>query len=204
MNCGRKRADHIPEEGSLYCPLTRHFEEDTLSGHHVDEAIGGAHQGEFGVSNVIDTREDVYRAIDSERDYQEMRKQRDGGNHHHSPTEFLVYMKSYLNEALEAAARKWGPSCNPAILEIVRKVTALGIACMEENGAPQRVGFEHYAMFNDEKVTAALTLMRCPAQFERLVTTLRRNLDTGDDVATSLDAALETLLKEQSADEIPF
>lgn len=96
------------------------------------------------------TRQQVYDALDSERDYQEMRKKRDGENgtdnngdpRSHSPEEYLVYMQDYLNEALHVASRTWGPEARLAIMEIVRKVTALGVANMEDNGAPQRAGFE--------------------------------------------------------------
>lgn len=79
-------------------------------------------------------REKVYAAIDGERDYQELRRVRDGGQPSHTPTEFLVYMRSYLNEALEKASRVWGEDADPAILDTMRKVVGLGVACMEENG----------------------------------------------------------------------
>lgn len=93
------------------------------------------------------TRAEVYNALDSERDYQDMRIARDGTTapgpeHYHSPEEFLIYMDAYLNEAKRVASSVWGPECKPAVMEIVRKVTALGVACMEQNGAPQRKGFE--------------------------------------------------------------
>ena len=90
------------------------------------------------------TREEVYAAIDGERAYQEMRLARDGSTDpqgQHSPEEFLLYMENYLNEAKHVAARVWGPECRPRILDIVRKVTALGVSCMEQNGAPRREGF---------------------------------------------------------------
>lgn len=80
------------------------------------------------------TRSQVYQAIDGERDYQELRRERDGGQSSHTPTEFLVYMRSYLNEALEKASRVWGEDADPAILDTMRKVVGLGVACMEENG----------------------------------------------------------------------
>lgn len=83
-------------------------------------------------------RATVYSVIDSERDYQEMRRVRDGGQPSHTPTEFLVYMRSYLNEALEKASRVWGEDADPAILDTMRKVVGLGVACMEENGAIYR------------------------------------------------------------------
>lgn len=85
-------------------------------------------------------RSEVYAVIDGERDYQQMRLARDGTTSPggHSPEEYLLYMESYLNEAKEVAARVWGPDCRPQILNIIRKVTALGVACMEENGVVAR------------------------------------------------------------------
>lgn len=84
------------------------------------------------------SRNQVYAVIDGERDYQELRRVRDGGQPAHTPTEFLVYMRSYLNEALEKASRVWGADADPAILDTMRKVIGLGVACMEENGTVAR------------------------------------------------------------------
>lgn len=89
----------------------------------------------------------VYAALDSERDYQEMRRGRDGdttlttldGKYpDHTPEEYLLYMEHYMHLARETASTVWGPACKPATMEIIRKVTALGVACMEANGAPLR------------------------------------------------------------------
>ena len=79
-------------------------------------------------------------AVVSERRYQEMRKVRDSGQESHSVGEYLLYMQDYLNEAIHVAARTWGPDAPAKTLEIVRKVTALGFACMEDNGSPKREG----------------------------------------------------------------
>lgn len=87
-------------------------------------------------------RNDVYAAIDSERDYQEMRKQRDQGQQFHSVEEFILYMEYYLQETRKIASTVWGPEAKPATLEFLRKVVALGVACMEVHGAPQRKDFE--------------------------------------------------------------
>ena len=89
------------------------------------------------------TRREVYAALDSERDYQDMRIVRDGSTgdlaeHSHTPEEYLLYMQDYLTEGIHVASRTWGAACKPAILEVIRKVTALGVACMEQNGAPLR------------------------------------------------------------------
>lgn len=90
------------------------------------------------------TRSEVYAALDGERAYQETRKVNEGStsyNGSHTPEEFLIYMNDYLAEANHVAARVWGEDCKPRILDVLRKVTALGVACMEENGVVPREGF---------------------------------------------------------------
>lgn len=86
-------------------------------------------------------RQEAYDAIDSERAYQEMRKSRDNGAKQHSVDEFVLYMDVYLDEAKRLAATTWGPDVQNKVLDFIRKVTALGVACMEENGAPRREGY---------------------------------------------------------------
>lgn len=93
------------------------------------------------------SRADVYAAIDSERDYQEMRVKRDQGAGFHSTEEFLLYMDYYMTETKKIASTTWGPKAKDAILEFVRKVTALGVACMEQHGAPQRAKFERESQY---------------------------------------------------------
>jgi hypothetical protein len=98
------------------------------------------------------TRADVYAALDSERDYQEDRKddsarayERQGLSRvdsGHEVASFLTYMRDYLTEAEHVCSRNWGPDADLRTLHIIRKVTALGVACMEEHGAPQREGYE--------------------------------------------------------------
>jgi hypothetical protein len=86
-------------------------------------------------------RQSAYEAVDSERAYQNMRKSRDNGAPSHSVDEFILYMDVYLDEAKRIAATSWGPDAKNKVLDFIRKVTALGVACMEENGAPRREGF---------------------------------------------------------------
>jgi hypothetical protein len=96
------------------------------------------------------TRSEVYAAIDSERDYQNMRMTRDGSTsseaHPHEHESFLLYMEHYLHLAREKASMTWGPQAALDTMEVVRKVVALGVACMEAHGAPQRAGFEREAL----------------------------------------------------------
>ena len=90
-------------------------------------------------------REEVYRAIDGERDYQATRWNADTtpSEGKHTPSEFLLYMEHYLMKCRELASTT--PEGNTEVLDFIRKVTALGVACMEQNGAPQRKGFESNA-----------------------------------------------------------
>jgi hypothetical protein len=87
------------------------------------------------------TREEVYKAVDSERDYQDAQRgnaarhegYKAGENH---PAEFILYMEKCLADAREAVYK--GSTGANDCLQFVRKVTALGVACMEQHGAPQR------------------------------------------------------------------
>jgi hypothetical protein len=80
----------------------------------------------------------VYAAIDGERDYQDERWGPTGTHGIHSITEFLVYIQDYTNEALHVESREEDEAANVKALDIVRKITALGVACMEQHGAPAR------------------------------------------------------------------
>jgi len=53
----------------------------------------------------------------------------------HNTAAFLTYMKDYIDEAIHQVTRCSG---DDEALETVRKITALGFACMEQNGAPMR------------------------------------------------------------------
>jgi len=86
-------------------------------------------------------RAEVYAAVDSERDYQDA--QRGNAARHHGyqagvnhPAEFIVYMRKCLRDAEEAIYR--GSTGIEQALPFIRKVTALGVACMEQHGAPMR------------------------------------------------------------------
>jgi hypothetical protein len=80
-------------------------------------------------------RSEVYAAIDSERDYQDRRW---SAEKVHTPSEWLLYMQDYLSEAIHIASRQPTPQADPAVLEIIRKIAGMGVACMEQNGAPKR------------------------------------------------------------------
>ena len=85
-------------------------------------------------------RNDVYKLIDGERDYQEERwnsKVTDTG-HNHSPEDWVMYMYDYIQEAMHLLSREASPVSRPKAMEIVRKVTAFGVAAMEQHETKAR------------------------------------------------------------------
>ena len=90
---------------------------------------------------MVDLRSEVYKAFDSERDYQDDRFQeavygRDAIDR--TLDEFILYIMQYAQEA--SALTTHGDESEA--LNFVRKVGALCVGCMEQHGAPQREGFE--------------------------------------------------------------
>ncbi len=79
-------------------------------------------------------RSTIYRLLDEERDYQDIRWG-DAHDKKHNVEAFMVYMDSYLRKAKDAITGNGGV---PEGLEELRKVVALGIACFEVHGVPQR------------------------------------------------------------------
>ena len=80
-------------------------------------------------------RKQVYKLIDSERDYQDALP-----NHStkldetHPVASWILFMEQHLNNAKREIY-----ALDPiAALEEVRKVAALGVACMENNDTPER------------------------------------------------------------------
>jgi hypothetical protein len=84
-------------------------------------------------------KQEVINSIESERNYQELR----WPGHHHTTAEWLLIMQKCLDDA----QRKWvtGHGDDQALHEI-RQVVAVGVAAMEQCGAPPRltVTRKHY------------------------------------------------------------
>jgi hypothetical protein len=92
------------------------------------------------------TRQEVYEAIDSERDYQDSlwgntlsgnrapKDDQQGGDR--SLDEFAMYLGGYAND-LEHAASHY--VANEEKKDIIRKIAALAVSAMEQHGAPHRV-----------------------------------------------------------------
>lgn len=89
------------------------------------------------------TRTECYAAIDSEREYQNSKWRRPSstdpaGHNPHTITEWLAYMQYYTNEGLRIQTLSHSEKEG---LDFLRKVAALGVAGMEQHGAPLREGF---------------------------------------------------------------
>ena len=80
----------------------------------------------------IISRQGVYTAIDGERDYQVGKH---GNPGYRSIDEFALYILEYADQMKHICGTTTDPT---AKLNAIRKVTALGVACMEHHGAPHR------------------------------------------------------------------
>jgi hypothetical protein len=88
-------------------------------------------------------RTEIYSVLDGERAYQETRWNCNTTSTcgKHSVTEFLVFIQDYVNEALHTMSRNPDPYATETCLHSLRKITALGVACMEQHGVPRREGY---------------------------------------------------------------
>jgi len=84
----------------------------------------------------------VYAAIDSERDYQDyLKKDRtsnptDGTRSiDHTVGDFVTMMQHYQYKLVEAWTTNPG---DQEAIDVMRKIGAIAVNCMEQHGAPQR------------------------------------------------------------------
>jgi hypothetical protein len=86
------------------------------------------------------TRKEVYAAIDSERTYQDLKwtPKTTTSDGQHSIEEWIVYMEDYLKEAKHILSRHPKQEADHEAIQIMRKVTAMGVAAMEQHGAIPR------------------------------------------------------------------
>jgi hypothetical protein len=89
------------------------------------------------------TRQEVFSVINDERIYQE-RKWGTLVMRPHEVGSWLIIMRQLLNDAERAYMSKRG---NVGALDEVRKVVAVGVACMEQHGPVMRKPID----FNDVK-----------------------------------------------------
>jgi hypothetical protein len=93
------------------------------------------------VETCVTTREEVYRAVDTEREFQDSFVLPERQYYRtHTLGEFILMMGQYADQA----RAKWTRHTDavddfPESLHEVRKLVALGVRCMEQHGAPKRV-----------------------------------------------------------------
>jgi len=85
------------------------------------------------------TREQVYIAIDSEREFQDFHWQNPDGSGDPNPLtvgENLLLIEEYI----ERARSEWSKESRPEVrtLNMIRKIAGIAVRCMEEHGAPHR------------------------------------------------------------------
>lgn len=78
-------------------------------------------------------REEVYKIIDNERNYQD-RKWKHKKDEDNSLQDWIFYMGKTLSKA--TSYNNLGKE--EQALDEIRQLIALGVACMEENGVPER------------------------------------------------------------------
>ena len=82
-------------------------------------------------------REKVYELIDGEREYQKTQTIKNNWNEPKRVGEYL----SVLRILLSKAENEWYSESDldpKNTLSFIRKISAIGVACMEEHGAPKR------------------------------------------------------------------
>lgn len=85
------------------------------------------------------SRQEVYGAIDGERDYQDQRWNAKTTTTAgiHSNLEFLVFIQDYVQEAMHKSSREAGAELT-FTKHSLRKIAALAVAALEQNGVEPR------------------------------------------------------------------
>lgn len=86
-------------------------------------------------------REDVYKLIDGERNYQDKlwNENTTISQGKHTPDEWVLYMLDYLNDAQHILSHESATTSRPKAMEIIRKVTSMGVSAMEQNETKPRM-----------------------------------------------------------------
>jgi len=79
-------------------------------------------------------RNDVYKLIDGERDYQNNKPPRPKSDDKTSVAEWLIYIEKHLDLAKDNVYHL----NETTALECIRKIAALSVACMENNNTSAR------------------------------------------------------------------
>jgi hypothetical protein len=83
----------------------------------------------------------VYELINGERDYQDKRwtSETSRNSAQHSPEEWFTYIRDYIEEAQHILCRESFKTSDTKAMDIMRKVAAMAVCAIEQNGAPARV-----------------------------------------------------------------
>lgn len=82
------------------------------------------------------TRRQVYKEIDLEREYQkQMGPERTLDGDNHTVGDHITLLQAYVNKAVAEYADRPG---DERALHVIRKITALGVRCLEKHGCPRR------------------------------------------------------------------
>ena len=85
-------------------------------------------------------RPEVYKLIDGEREYQELRWNKDTtiSEGVHSVEEWFLYIEDYINEAKHILTRNARQKSDQPAMEIMRKVAAMAVCAMEQHETKPR------------------------------------------------------------------
>jgi hypothetical protein len=81
---------------------------------------------------------EAFNAIRKEREYQDRLWGRSPSKGLHTVTEWICYIHNYLEEAATIVCRTASPGCDEEALHSIRKVAAMAVCCMEQNGIFER------------------------------------------------------------------
>lgn len=80
-------------------------------------------------------RNEVYKLIDGERDYQDSLPPSRTDGRNHTVGEFMVMLQYYMNKAIEG----WTMTPNDkGALDNIRKIAGICVHCMEHHETPKR------------------------------------------------------------------
>jgi len=80
-------------------------------------------------------RKEIYSILDGERDFQDSKWGGKQNDNYHEVESWVLYMQHYLTKAINRVSTEKGTQGG---LDELRKVVALGIACFEVHGVPER------------------------------------------------------------------
>jgi len=83
----------------------------------------------------IATRAQVYAALDSEREYQDVLGSDRTDGSQHTVGDYIVMLQHYQNELVSAWTKNAGTN---KALEVMRKIGGIAVHCMEDHGAIPR------------------------------------------------------------------